>query len=151
MKLSKPLLLLSVLVIDSDRAVHDRIAALEGLDVIAVDPSVEPLPDEGYARRDVDVLVLANQFALSQNGIRGWSSNFRRRKDFPATVSVSPDEVPYRAVQALKLGVADYLKPGENTATYILDALRCAKGDRDNKPKSGKPVQRAGLTTMSCS
>ena len=84
----------SVLVIDSDRAVCDRIAALEGLDVIAVDP----LPDEGYAWRDVDVLVLANQFALPRNGVRGWLSNFRRRKDFPATVVVSPVEEPYRAV-----------------------------------------------------
>ena len=138
MKLSKPLLPLSVLVIDSDRAVRDRIAALEGLDVIAVDPSVDPLPDEGYAWRDVDVLVLANQFALPQSGVRSWLSNFRRRKDFPATVLVSPDDEPYRAVQALKLGVADYLKSDESTATYILDVLRCAKGDRDNKPKSGK-------------
>ena len=53
MKSSKPVLPLSVLVIDSDRAVRERIAALEGLDVIAVDPSVEPLPDEGYAWCDV--------------------------------------------------------------------------------------------------
>ncbi len=138
MKLSSPLLPLSVLVIDGDAAVRGRIAAVEGLDVTAVDPSIEPLPDENYEWRDIDVLVLANHLALPQAGARSWLSSYKWRKDFPATVLVSPDREPYRAVQALKLGVADYLKSLEVTDTYVLDVLRWANKDSDKKPRSGK-------------
>jgi EAL domain-containing protein (putative c-di-GMP-specific phosphodiesterase class I)/ActR/RegA family two-component response regulator len=101
-----------ILIIDDDEDYRNLIArklsrSFQDLKIEEIDPLENDMPDENYYWDDIDLIVLDYNLGLEYTGL-DWFKNFKL-EEMPATVLLTAKGSEELAVQAIKIGIDDYI------------------------------------------
>lgn len=109
------------------------------VELVEYDPKSQPKPGPDFNWSQYQVLLLDYQLGCGETGL-DWLKTFPRGDQFPITLMLTGEGSEATAVQAMKLGVEDYLSKTispKHLVTTIQDALRA----RGHEIDQGKPVE----------
>lgn len=109
------------------------------VELVEYDPKSQPKPGPDFNWSQYQVLLLDYQLGCGETGL-DWLKTFPRGDQFPITLMLTGEGSEATAVQAMKLGVEDYLSKTispKHLVTTIQDALRARGYEIDQ----GKPVE----------
>lgn len=101
-----------ILIIDDDEDYRNLIArklsrSFQDVKIEEIDPLKNDMPDENYYWNDIDLIVLDYNLGLEYTGL-DWFKNFKL-EEMPATVLMTAKGSEELAVQAMKIGIDDYI------------------------------------------
>jgi len=101
-----------ILIIDDDEDYRNLIVrklsrTFQDIKIEEIDPLKNDMPDENYYWDDIDLIVLDYNLGLEYTGL-DWFKNFKL-EEMPATVLMTAQGSEELAVQAMKIGIDDYI------------------------------------------
>lgn len=107
-------------------------------EVTEYDPVMEGKPGPAYHWGQYDALILDYQLG-EENGLQ-WLQDFSDLDDFPVTIFLTGEGNENVAVQAMKLGVTDYIAKKDLTPNRLKEAIEAAVKLRSSSDRK-KPVE----------
>lgn len=127
------------LIIDDDEDYRNLLVrkltrSYPGIDIIELDPLKMPLPGGDYHWDDIDFIILDYQLGIDYTGL-DWFKSYKSA-DMPATILLTARGSEEIAVQAIKLGVDDYIvKEHFNNDTLTDSINECVSNKRHERSR----------------